>query len=173
MGVLMTLSVVRWASHVSKSDPKGRIHRCSPARSSTPTWSRRRGASGRRRPPSASRRSSSSTTRRTRRKSPRCPARSAPARGPARPAREAVRFRLEHFEKAAEYKVRFIVHERPLGLIGAKRTGADAARGGIIVFFVRIVAASPARRQRKRPSAGTCWYGQWVVIIGARVVVQR
>ena len=74
---------------------------------------------------------------------PACPARSAPARGPARPAREAVRFRLEHFERAAEYKVRFIVHERPLGLIGAKRTGADAAWGGIIVFFDCHVKPAP------------------------------
>lgn len=54
-----------------------------------------------------------------------------------------MRFRLEHFEKAAEYKVRFIVHERPLGLIGAKRTGADAARGGIIVFFDCHVKPAP------------------------------
>ena len=39
--------------------------------------------------------------------------------------------------------MRFIVHERPLGLIGAKRTGADAARGGIIVFFDCHVKPAP------------------------------
>lgn len=42
---------------------------------------------------------------------------------------------LEHFAAAELYKVRFIVHPKPLGLIGAKRTGGDAAVGDVIVFF--------------------------------------
>ena len=42
---------------------------------------------------------------------------------------------LERFDKADEYKVRFIVHQEAVGLIGAKLTGGNAAVGDIIVFF--------------------------------------
>ena len=39
------------------------------------------------------------------------------------------------FPDAASYKVRIVRHEATLGLIGAKKTGGDAATGDIIVFF--------------------------------------
>ncbi|KAH8046301.1 N-acetylgalactosaminyltransferase 7 [Aureococcus anophagefferens] len=42
---------------------------------------------------------------------------------------------LERFAAADTYKVRFFRHDEPRGLIGAKKTGANAARGGIVVFF--------------------------------------
>ena len=57
---------------------------------------------------------------------------------------------LERFAAADTYKVRFLRHDEPRGLIGAKKTGADAARGGIVVFFDCHVKPARGRRRNSR-----------------------
>ena len=47
------------------------------------------------------------------------------------------------FKRSHEWKVRFMRHEKPRGLIGAKKTGGDAATGDIIVFFDCHVKPDP------------------------------
>eukprot|EP00928_Gymnodinium_smaydae_P019820 TRINITY_DN17631_c0_g1_i1.p1 TRINITY_DN17631_c0_g1~~TRINITY_DN17631_c0_g1_i1.p1 ORF type:complete len:736 (-),score=41.86 TRINITY_DN17631_c0_g1_i1:250-2457(-) len=46
-------------------------------------------------------------------------------------------------EVQRQYKVKVLRHERTVGLIGAKKTGGDAALGDIIVFFDCHVAPQP------------------------------
>ena len=48
------------------------------------------------------------------------------------------------FKRSREWKVKMLRHETPRGLIGAKKTGGDAATGDIIVFFDCHVKPDPS-----------------------------
>ena len=46
-------------------------------------------------------------------------------------------------EGEGDYKVKWLRHDKPMGLINSKRTGGDAATGDIIVFFDCHVKPDP------------------------------
>ena len=63
----------------------------------------------------------------------------------------------QQWPRAAEYKVRFIRHNTTRGLMMAKQSGGDAAKGDVIVPRIpaaALVGADARTRGREQPSRG-------------------